>query len=92
MVAISLLATVGFSVIGTMFAAMSVKVRAREIMLPMLFLPVVAPVLLAAIEATGDMVNGGSWSDMSQWLQLAAGFDVVFLIVSALVFQLILED
>lgn len=92
MIAISLLTTIGFSAVGTVFAAMSVRVRAREIMLPMLFLPTVAPLLLAAIEATSEMVNGGSWSDMDQWLQLAAGFDAVFLIVSALVFQFILED
>lgn len=92
MIAISILTTVGFSAVGTVFAAMSVRVRAREIMLPMLFLPTVAPLLLAAIEATSEMVNGGSWSDMDQWLQLAAGFDAVFLIVSALVFQFILED
>ena len=92
MIAISMLATLGFSAVGTVFAAMSVRVRAREIMLPMLFLPTIAPLLLAAIEATSDLVNGDSWSEMAQWLQLAAGFDVVFLIVSALVFQFILED
>lgn len=77
---------------GTLFAAMSVRVRAREIMLPLLFLPVVAPLLLAAIEATADLVIGDSWSEMSQWLQLAAAFDLVFVIVSAVIFQFILED
>jgi ABC-type transport system involved in cytochrome c biogenesis permease component len=61
-------------------------------MLPMLFLPTVAPLLLASIEATSDLVNGQSWGEMAQWLQLAAGFDVVFLVVSAIVFQFILED
>lgn len=92
MLAIALLLVVGFSSVGTLFAAMSVRVRAREIMLPLLFLPVVAPLLLAAIEATADLVAGDSWSEMSQWLQLAVAFDVVFLIVSAVIFQFILED
>jgi heme exporter protein B len=92
MLVISLLATLGFSAVGTVFAAMSVRVRAREIMLPMLFLPTVAPLLLASIEATSDLVNGQSWGEMAQWLQLAAGFDVLFLVVSAIVFQFILED
>ncbi len=92
MLAIALLLVIGFSSVGTLFAAMSVRVRAREIMLPLLFLPVVAPLLLAAIEATADLVAGDSWSEMSQWLQLAAAFDVVFLIVSAVIFQFILED
>ncbi|MEX0762723.1 MAG: heme exporter protein CcmB [Dehalococcoidia bacterium] len=92
MLAISLLATVGFSAVGTVFAAMSVRVRAREIMLPMLFLPTIAPLLMAVVESTGHLVAGRSWTDMSQWLQLAVAFDVVFLIVSAFVFQYVLED
>ena len=92
MLVICLLATIGFSAVGTVFAAMSVRVRAREIMLPMLFLPTVAPLLLASIEATSDVVNGYGWGEMAQWLQLAAGFDVLFLVVSAIVFQFILED
>ena len=92
MLAISLLTTVGFSAVGTLFAAMSVRVRAREVMLPLLFLPVVTPLIMAAVESTSHMVNGRSWSDMSEWLQLAVAFDVVFLVVSAFVFQHILED
>ena len=92
MLVIALLLVIGFSSVGTVFAAMSVRVRAREIMLPLLFLPVVAPLLLATIEATADLVAGYSWGEMSQWLQLAAGFDLVFLIVSAAIFQFILED
>ena len=92
MLVISLLVTIGFSSVGTVFAAMTVRVRAREIMLPMLFLPAIMPLLLAAIEATSDVVNGNGWAEMSQWLQLAAGFDIVFLVVSAFVFQYVLED
>jgi heme exporter protein B len=90
--AICLLATIGFSAVGTVFAAMSVRVRAREIMLPMLFLPTVAPLIMAAVESTAHVVAGRSWSDMAQWLQLAGVFDVVFLVVSAFVFQFVLED
>ncbi|MCH7984207.1 MAG: heme exporter protein CcmB [Chloroflexi bacterium] len=92
MLAISLLTAIGFSSVGTLFAAMSVRVRAREVMLPLLFLPVVTPLIMAAVESTSHVVNGRSWSDMSQWLQLAAAFDVVFIVVSAFVFQHILED
>ena len=92
MLAISLLTAIGFSAVGTLFAAMSVRVRAREVMLPLLFLPVVTPLIMAAVESTSHMVNGRSWSDMSQWLQLAVAFDVAFIVVSAFVFQHILED
>lgn len=92
MLAIALLLVIGFSSVGTVFAAMSVRVRAREVMLPLLFLPVIAPLLLASIEATADLVAGNSWGEMSEWLQLAAAFDLVFVIVSAVIFQFILED
>ena len=92
MLAIALLTTLGFSAVGTLFAAMSVRVRAREVMLPLLFLPVVTPLLMAAVESTSHMVNGRSWSDMAQWLQLAVAFDVAFIVVSAFIFQHILED
>ncbi len=92
MLAIALLTTLGFSAVDTLFAAMSVRVRAREVMLPLLFLPVVTPLLMAAVESTSHMVNGRSWSDMAQWLQLAVAFDVAFIVVSAFIFQHILED
>jgi heme exporter protein B len=92
MLAIALLTTLGFSAVGTLFAAMSVRVRAREVMLPLLFLPVITPLLMAAVESTSHMVNGRSWSDMAQWLQLAVAFDVAFIVVSAFIFQHILEE
>ena len=92
MLVICLLTTTGFATIGTLFAAMSIRARAREIMLPMLFLPTVAPVLIAAVEATSGVVTGKSWSDMAVWLQLAGAFDAVFLVVSALAFHIVLED
>ncbi len=92
MLAIGILTTLGFSAVGTLFAAMSARVRAKEIMLPLLFLPIVTPLLMAAVESTGDLVNGRSWSDMAQWLQMSAAFDVVFIVISASMFPHILED
>ena len=92
MLVISLLTTIGFSAIGTLFAAMSMRVRAREVMLPLLFLPVVTPLMMAAVESTSHVINGGSWQDISRWLQLAVAFDIAFIVVSAFIFQQIVED
>ncbi len=92
MLVISLLTTIGFSAIGTLFAAMSMRVRAREVMLPLLFLPVVTPLIMAAVESTSHVVNDGSWPEISQWVQLALAFDIAFIVVSAFIFQQILED
>ncbi|MCH7593359.1 MAG: heme exporter protein CcmB [Chloroflexi bacterium] len=89
---IALLASIGFAAVGTAFAAVSVRVRSREIMLPLLFLPTVIPLIMAAVESTSVVVNGGSWSGFSAWLQLAIAFDVIFVIASAVLFQFVLED
>ena len=89
---ISLLTTIGFSAIGTLFAAMSMRVRAREVMLPLLFLPVVTPLIMAAVESTSHVVNDGSWPEIAQWIQLALAFDIAFIVISAFIFQQILED
>ena len=92
MLVISLLTTIGFSAIGTLFAAMSMRIRAREVMLPLLFLPVVTPLIMAAVESTSHVVNDGSWPEIAQWIQLALAFDIAFIVISAFIFQQILED
>ena len=91
-VAIAVLATIGFSAVGTLFSAVSVNTRAREIMLPILLLPVSVPVIVAAVEATGAAFKGEGWSGMARWPQLIVIFDVVFLVASAFVFQFSLEE
>ena len=89
---IAILATVGFVSVGTLFSALAVNTRAREVMLPILFFPVVTPVIIAAVKASGVVLEGGLWSDMSSWLQILVAFDVVFLVVSALVFEYVIEE
>ena len=91
-IAIAVLATVGFAAVGTVFSAMAVNTRSREIMLPILFFPVIAPVLIAAVEASAVVIRGDSWGDMSRWPQLIAVFDVAFVVASAFVFQFALEE
>ncbi len=61
-------------------------------MLPLLFLPTSVPLIMAAVESTSVVVNGGSWADFSDWLQLAIMFDVIFVIASAVLFQYVLEE
>jgi len=91
-IVIAILATIGFAAVGTVFSAVAVNTRGREIMLPILFFPVVVPVIIAAVEATGVAIDGGSWSDMGRWPQLIGIFDVIFLVVSAFLFQFSLEE
>jgi heme exporter protein B len=73
------LTTWGFSVVGTTFSAMTVNLRLRELMLPMLVYPIMIPCLLAAILLTADLVNGKPISsDQMTWLRLVIGFDVIY--------------
>jgi heme exporter protein B len=86
------LAALGFSSIGSLFSALSAGTKARDILLPILFLPVVVPVIIAAVEATAVVLDGRPWGDMSTWLQIMIAFDVIFLVISTLVFEFVTEE
>ena len=87
-----LLVTVGFAAVGTLFAAIAVQTRSREIMLPTLFFPIVAPALIAAVETTTAAVNGVGVLSSGGWYPLMAIFDAVFLLVCPWVFRAVLEE
>ena len=89
---IIILALLGFAAIGTLFSALAANTRARDIMLPILFLPVVVPVIVAAVKATGPVLAGGSWGEMSTWLQIMIAFDIIYLVVATLVFEFVIEE
>ena len=92
LVLITVLATLGFVSVGTLFAALTVNIRTRDIMLPVLFFPVVVPLIIAAVEATQVALDGEPFSDMSSWLQIMGAFDAIFLVVSAFVFEFAIEE
>ncbi len=85
------LGTLGFGAVGTLFAAMTAHVRARELLFPVLLLPVQVPILLAAVKSTEAVLAGESLGTVAHWLQLLAAADVVYLTVGLLTFDVILE-
>jgi heme exporter protein B len=89
---IIVLAMIGFAAVGTLFSAVAVNTRARDIMLPILFLPVVVPVIIAAVKATEPVLAGRPWGDMLTWLQIMIAFDVIYLVAATLVFEFVLEE
>ena len=89
---ILLLGTLGFSAVGTLVSAMTVHARAREVMLPILLFPVVMPVIIAAVKLTAGIVDGQPWAEMRHWLQLLIGFDVIFVVVSYIAFDYVVEE
>ena len=89
---VAVLAAIGFSGLGTLFSSLTFRVRAREVLLPMLFLPSVSPLLFAAIRVTAAAATDQPWSESLPWIQLAIVFDVVFVTASALLFGFVLDD
>jgi heme exporter protein B len=87
-----LLGAVGFAAVGTFYAGVTVRMRAREVLLPLLMLPVVAPLLLAAVKATGAALGGDPFGELGAWLQLLAAFDVVMLVAGAATYGYLLEE
>jgi heme exporter protein B len=89
---ITFLTTLGFVAIGTTFSAMAVNTRARETVLSILFLPVVSPIIISAVEASRLALSGGTWGDIATWLEVIAAFDVIVLTASYLVFTFVIEE
>ena len=88
LIPVAMLGTWALVVNGTFFAAMSIRTRSREIMLPLLLFPISIPALLAMVEATSAILTGEASAKF--WIVLLAVYDVVFTIVSLLLFETVL--
>ncbi len=87
-----LLGTLGFSGVGTLFSAMTVHTRAREVLLPILLFPVVVPALIAAVKLTAGLLDGQALADLANWLRLLIAFDVLLIAVSYMTFDYVVEE
>jgi heme exporter protein B len=85
------LGTLGFAAVGTLFAAMTAQVRARELLFPVLLLPIQVPVLLGAVKATEAVLAGEPLAGVGHWLGLLGAADAIYLTVGVLTFDAILE-
>jgi heme exporter protein B len=91
-IGIILLGTVGFAAVGSIFGAMAVNTRAREVMLPILLLPILVPLIIGAVKATGLLMDGQPWSEVWTWVNLLIAFDVIYLVVSFILYEFVIED
>ena len=87
------LVDVGFVCVGTVFSALAAQTSSRELMLPLLALPALVPVFIAATELTSDLFTGADLDAVAArgWFTILAVFDVVFATAGALVFDFTLE-
>lgn len=86
------LGTLGFVSIGTLLSAMSMKLKAREIMLPILLCTLVIPIIIGSVKVTGSFLDGGGFSEASGWLKLIGAFDIIFLTASFMIFEHLIQE
>jgi len=86
-----LLGTTGLAAVGTLFAALTAQLRARELLFPVLLLPAQVPILLAAVSVTEAAFLGQPLGEVSHWLKLLAGADLIYVVIGLLTFEFILD-
>lgn len=84
--------TLGFTAVGTLLSAIAVNTKLREVLLPLILFPVILPILINAVEATGIILNSSDYSDLKLPLTVMSVFTIVFGTIAYLLFEHVLED
>jgi heme exporter protein B len=87
-----LLGSIGYAGVGTLLSAMSVQTRTRDILLPILLFPVVIPVILSAVKASGGYLEGLEFAEILSPLSLLIAYDIIFIAVAFMVFDNVVEE
>ena len=74
-----------------MLSALTLRARARELLLPLVLFPLMIPLILATIRCMENVISTGSVGDTQPWLRLLVGFDVIFLTIGDLIFDWVIE-
>lgn len=89
---LAVLGAIGFTAVGTVFSAMTVRTRHAELLLPVLMLPFMLPPVFFAAQATMRVLGGRPMEELWGWLRLLALFDVVFLVLATLIFPAVVDE
>jgi heme exporter protein B len=87
-----LLGSIGYVAVGTLLSAMAVQTRTRDVLLPILLFPLAIPVLIAAVKASGGFLQGVEFSEIQTWINLLLVYDVIFIAISYMFFDYIVEE
>jgi heme exporter protein B len=88
-----LAANAGIAIVGTLVGALAIQTRARDLMVPLLALPMLVPVVLGASRATAPLLHeGGAAALPGDWLSLLGLYDLLFALIAYAVFDFLLED
>ena len=86
------LGNVGFAAVATFFAAVAVRTRSREVMLPLLVLPLLLPLVILAVSATRGVLSGDDLAAVSATLTYLAAFDVIYCTAGWLLFDFVVRE
>jgi heme exporter protein B len=89
---ILILGTLGFAALSTLLAAISGRVRAGDLLLPLLAVPMFVPALIAGVKASGAALAGEPFVAFAQWLKILAAFDVLFVSAGYLLFEHVIGE
>jgi heme exporter protein B len=92
LIGVILLGSVGYVAVGTLLASMAVQTRTRDVLLPILLFPVVVPVLVAAVKASSGFLQGLALAEIMPQISLLIVYDVIFIAVSFMVFDYVVEE
>ncbi len=92
LVVICLLSTPGLAATGTLFGSMTVRTRARDLLLAIVLLPLLSPTLLASVAATRELFGGVPLAELGDYLKLMALFDVIFVTGGLALFGTLIES
>lgn len=90
LIPVVLAGTIGIASVGTLFSAVAANTHAREVLLPLLIFPLIVPIVIGAVKATQALIS--PVANDPPWLGLILAFDVIFLSLSALTFQYVVEE
>jgi heme exporter protein B len=89
---IILLGSLGYIAVGTLLSTMAVQTRTRDVLLPILLFPVVIPVLISAVKASGGFLQGLEISEIMPWVNILIVYDVIFIAIAYMVFDFVVEE
>jgi heme exporter protein B len=93
MAGLLLAGTLGFAAVGTLFAAMLVRTRSRDVLLPLLLYPITVPVIIAGVHGTAALLQADADLPMARaWLSMLVFFDVVFLTLALWTFEAVMAE
>jgi len=92
LIVIILLGTIRFILVGTLFSALTVNMRTREILLPVILFPIIIPLIMSSVMATQKVLSTGDLFSAIDEIRLLVVYDLVFFIAAQLVFEYVIED